>query len=89
MYIETMNNAAKKGMKDANGSLITIGDVVTFTVDYREMFPSTGCGLYEITDSRHVGRGQYVFSVTPITFPATLNASHTDIDPSDLEKYRG
>lgn len=42
-------------------------------------------GIFEVTDSRHVGNGNYLFSLTPVTVPASFNAQYTDVDPDDLQ----
>jgi len=68
---------------------IKTGAVVTFTAKSCELFTSRDSNvLYDVTDSRHVGGGHYVFSLTPITEPPTLNAAYTDVDPDDLKIYR-
>jgi hypothetical protein len=67
---------------------IKTGDHVIFNKNYLEMMElGSVSDVYEVTDSRHVGQGNYVFSLTPVTVPATLNASHTNVDPDDLEKF--
>lgn len=68
---------------------IKTGLTVTFTREYCELVERDGNELFEVTDSRHAGNGHYRFSLTPITEPPTLNASHVNVDPDDLQIYRG
>jgi hypothetical protein len=41
--------------------------------------------IHEVTDSRHVGGGRYVYTLTPVQIPPALNARYIDVDPDDLE----
>lgn len=63
---------------------ISTGSHVVFTGEAVELCGRPGNEIFEITDSRHVGGGEYVFSLTPVTEPPTLNAAYTDVWADDL-----
>jgi len=75
----TLMNAAARAPKK-----ITLGAHVAFTAECAELCGRDSNCIYEITDSRHVGGGEYVFSLTPVTLPATLNAAYTGVWADDL-----
>ncbi len=74
----TLMNATQSTKRFSTGS------TVVFTAEAVELLGRPGNEIFEITDSRHVGRGVYVFSLTPVTEPPTLNAAYRDVWADDL-----
>lgn len=62
---------------------IKTGLSVTFTDEAHSILTRDRV-IFNVTDSRHVGGGRYLFSLTPVQDPPARNAQYTDVDPDDL-----